>query len=1197
MLSAPRGSAKRCAEALGEHAMTDASPTNASDGDTLPESNDGEQSTKSSRTGKAIVHLSYAAPDVDTLDLYNIKFEHVPPERCARETGGAHAPETRARGVTRLVGAYIPAVDGPGYMRSGAYECIALVAPSSLHKEGVVVGGCVFKPHSHPVRHGTCRFIELALFAVENRCQGRKLGRRLMQFLKRHAFDTYQSEAILTFADYKAFSFFKRVGYDRKIRTPATVWKPNCVHYNGAAVCETSLKNLDEEERLAREPQVPRAPVQQRVIPCTSGQPNCYCRTGRTRAIAKYDPATGNELQVYCSASDASRKLGLAPCSVTHVTNGLAESAGGHFFRYVNEVTWLNSGSRPVVELRRDGEVKAEHKSCNAAARKLFGKNTRLNGTIGEVCNGYLDHVEGIVFRWAEPRIHPCDYCGTDADADSLLLCDGIDGRCSATAHVSCLDLAVNPEGDWFCDSCLERKKASWSMAAPVARTLPRGYYKDRRGITPKPVLLAQARDAQKALDAARPRPPPPPPPKLVVHGPRKRTSTKRLKENADAVPQRPSQKKRAGTPKRRRPTYIKAEHEDAFVEPGSLCDLCARSDGRMVTCASCLGPRAHVACLPAPVEGPWQCGVCTGDAPKDAACDSKVPPPPPPKPLTQAAWRPPADVTQTINSSVCRACKREFRSPHARAAHLGHATACRAALGLPPLPPSQYACRRQPEAPLPVAAAGNSSEDDGPLVQDRGTRTLPLKPKRPAAVVSFEEASPKRRATCDSTESPTLVTFAATGGLMTARPIPSPEAAPPDPWALGPAPPPPLASPAPARPPWANLTEADPAPSIAEIRAAYQSEQAPPPPVAPMALSPATQSLVSFAAAGAPPPPPFEATWPAAAPPAFPGWVAAPVAPPSPATQSLLSYAGGAPAGRVPAAVLPAAPAAFPGWTAPPPAPPARPPAPPPWANASAVPASPPPPRPVQAPAPPSRAPVPAPKTSVHAWRLDDEDELSAAPAVQAPAAAAPPPKAASLQRVLPSAASPPKAAPRPRAPAPAVRAPAAAPAPRPRASPPASSRPSRARMPTDRWAPEIPAEAAAPAAAPRRKSPPAARAKPRSPPKPAAAPKKAAPRRSPPAARKPAAAMPRSPPKPSKKGAPVSPRPQDLPNSSLKYQQLNPKKKDSKSWHRYEAYKKATTVDEYFRLQGTKGDLKYDFSRGFLTGPPALARWCRSK
>ena len=166
-----------------------------------------------------------------------------------------------------------------------------------------------------------------------------------------------------------------------------------------------------------------------------------------------------------------------------------------------------------------------------------------------------------------------------------------------------------------------------------------------------------------------------------------------------------------------------------------------------------------------------------------------------------------------------------------------------------------------------------------------------------------------------------------------------------------------------------------------------------------------------------------------------------------------------------------------------------------------------------------------------------------------------------------------------------------------------------SRARTPTDRFdgAPtEIPSgspraarkRAAASPAAEEAPAPKRARAAPEVAARPSedAAPKKGAARRSPPAARKPAAATPRSPPKPTK-GAPASPRPSDVPNGSLKYNQENPKKRGSKSWHRYESYKKATTVDEYFRLQGTLGDLKYDLSRGFFKAPPAVARWCASR
>ena len=47
---------------------------------------------------------------------------------------------------------------------------------------------------------------------------------------------------------------------------------------------------------------MPPIPKACRIIPCTSGQPNCYCRSGRTRAIARYDGATGEELAVYWQA-------------------------------------------------------------------------------------------------------------------------------------------------------------------------------------------------------------------------------------------------------------------------------------------------------------------------------------------------------------------------------------------------------------------------------------------------------------------------------------------------------------------------------------------------------------------------------------------------------------------------------------------------------------------------------------------------------------------------------------------------------------------------------------------------------------------------------------------------------------------------------------------------------------------------------
>ena len=48
----------------------------------------------------------------------------------------------------------------------------------------------------------------------------------------------------------------------------------------------------------------------------------------------------------------------------------------------------------------------------------------------------------------------------------------------------------------------------------------------------------------------------------------------------------------------------------------------------------------------------------------------------------------------------------------------------------------------------------------------------------------------------------------------------------------------------------------------------------------------------------------------------------------------------------------------------------------------------------------------------------------------------------------------------------------------------------------------------------------------------------------------------------------------------------QDNPKVKDKPSYDRYDKYKKAKTVREYFELGGTKGDLRWDRRRNYVVG-----------
>ena len=56
------------------------------------------------------------------------------------------------------------------------------------------------------------------------------------------------------------------------------------------------------------------------------------------------------------------------------------------------------------------------------------------------------------------------------------------------------------------------------------------------------------------------------------------------------------------------------------------------------------------------------------------------------------------------------------------------------------------------------------------------------------------------------------------------------------------------------------------------------------------------------------------------------------------------------------------------------------------------------------------------------------------------------------------------------------------------------------------------------------------------------------------------------------------------DEDNRAIACLQENPKKDQSKSWVRYEAYKSATTVAEFLEKGGTPADLTHDVGKGFV-------------
>ena len=70
-------------------------------------------------------------------------------------------------------------------------------------------------------------------------------------------------------------------------------------------------------------------------IRCTSGRPDCYCQAPNSRAIVRYNPSTGEDLEEYCSVGAAADKLDISGSSISDNLSGKTKStAAGHVFRY-----------------------------------------------------------------------------------------------------------------------------------------------------------------------------------------------------------------------------------------------------------------------------------------------------------------------------------------------------------------------------------------------------------------------------------------------------------------------------------------------------------------------------------------------------------------------------------------------------------------------------------------------------------------------------------------------------------------------------------------------------------------------------------------------------------------------------------------------------------------------------------------------
>ena len=138
-----------------------------------------------------------------------------------KEASSDLAPRLR-RGLASVLQTYVINVDATALVESPDYESIVIVDAnadlSGADLAGQVKGGCCYRVW--PTVDGKRRFIELALIAVRHERQGRGVGAELMRRLKQRALRERGAQRIVTYADERAFAYFRRLGFSRTEARP-----------------------------------------------------------------------------------------------------------------------------------------------------------------------------------------------------------------------------------------------------------------------------------------------------------------------------------------------------------------------------------------------------------------------------------------------------------------------------------------------------------------------------------------------------------------------------------------------------------------------------------------------------------------------------------------------------------------------------------------------------------------------------------------------------------------------------------------------------------------------------------------------------------------------------------------------------------------------------------------------------------------
>ena len=201
--------------------------------------------------------------------------------------------------------------------------------------------------------------------------------------------------------------------------------------FEEAALHPPSLRTVTASTRLVC------APAK---VECTSGDPNCYCRSGRSRAVCHID-ASGDTLAVFCSGMDAAKKLRVKNTEISAVCCGRrAHTTSGHIFRF------HDGGTRVLPSTPRSAPTRTPPKTPQSSGMSVPPMPKLFKVAASDPLED--DRFQAIdPLHWGLPAI---GQTVTDVTPPNFEECSSSSSASCAPPLVATVDIPLGDDGDIF---------------------------------------------------------------------------------------------------------------------------------------------------------------------------------------------------------------------------------------------------------------------------------------------------------------------------------------------------------------------------------------------------------------------------------------------------------------------------------------------------------------------------------------------------------------------------------------------------------------------------------------------------------------------------------------------------------------------------------------------------------------------------